>query len=209
MTRLYIITQLIWLLCRVHHVKCQAGWLISCNQDCQEKYQQPQIFRWYHSNGRKWRGTEELLGEGEKRRVKIWLETQHSKNKYYSIWSHHFMANRRENMEAMTDFFSWAPTSYDGYCCHKIKRHLLHGTKAITNLESVLKSRDITLLTKVLIVKAMVFPVVMYGRESWTIKKAEHQRIEAYKLWCWRRLLRVPWTVRKSNQSISPEYSLE
>ena len=112
-------------------------------------------------------------------------------------------------MEAMTDFFSWAPTSYDGYCCHKIKRHLLHGTKAITNLESVLKSRDITLLTKVLIVKAMVFPVVMYGRESWTIKKAEHQRIEAYKLWCWRRLLRVPWTVRKSNQSISPEYSLE
>ena len=90
---------------------------------------------------------------------------------------------------------------------------MLHVTKAMTNLESVLKSRDTTLLTKVHIVKAMVFPVVMYGCESWTIKKAEHQRIEAFKLWCWRRLLRVPWTVRRSKQSIleeiSPEYSLE
>ena len=92
-------------------------------------------------------------------------------------------------------------------------RYLLLGRKAMTNLDSILKSRDITLPTKVRLVKAMVFPVVMYGRESWTVKKAEHQRIDAFKLWCWRRLLRVPWTARRSNKSIlkeiSPEYSLE
>ena len=96
---------------------------------------------------------------------------------------------------------------------YEIKRHLLLGSKAMINLDSILKSRDITLPTKVRLVKAMVFPVVMYGRESWTIKKAECQRIDAFELWCWRRLLRVPWTARRSNQStlreISPEYSLE
>jgi len=96
---------------------------------------------------------------------------------------------------------------------HEIKRHLLLGRKAMTNLDSILKSRDITLPTKVHLVKAMVFPVVMYGCESWTIKKAEHPRIDAFELWCWRRLLRVPWTARRSNKSIlkeiSPEYSLE
>ena len=101
----------------------------------------------------------------------------------------------------------------DGDCSHEIKRHLLLGRKAMTNLDSILKSRDITLPTKVCLVKAMVFPVVMYGCESWTIKKAECWRIDAFKLWCWRRLLRVPWTARKSNQSIlkeiSPEYLLE
>ena len=101
----------------------------------------------------------------------------------------------------------------DGDCSHEIKRHLLLGRKAMTNLDSVLKSRDITLPTKVHLVKAMIFPVVMYRCESWTIKKAEHQRIDAFELWCWRRLLRVPWTPRRSNQSIvkeiSPEYSLE
>ena len=95
----------------------------------------------------------------------------------------------------------------------KFKRHLLLGRKAMTNLDSILKSRDITLPTKVHLVKAMVFPVVMYGYESWTIKKAEHQRIDVFELWCWRRLLRVPWTARRSNQSIlkeiSPECSLE
>ena len=90
----------------------------------------------------------------------------------------------------------------DGTCSHEIKRHLLLGRKAVTNLDSILKSRDITLLTKVHLVKAMVFPVVMYGCESWTIKKAEHGRIDAFELWCWRRLLRVPWTARTSNQSI-------
>ena len=99
----------------------------------------------------------------------------------------------------------------DGDCSHEIKRCLLLGRKAITNLDSILKSRDIILLTKIHLVKAMVFPVVMYGCESWIIKKAEHQRIDAFELWCWRRCLRVPWTARRSNQSIlkeiSPEYS--
>ena len=101
----------------------------------------------------------------------------------------------------------------NGNCSHEIKRYLLLGRKALTNLDSILKSRDITLPTKVHLVKAMVFPVVTYGCESWTIKKAECQRIDVFKLWCWRRLLRVPWTARRSNQSIlkeiSPEYSLE
>ena len=101
----------------------------------------------------------------------------------------------------------------DGDCSHEIERHLLLGRKAMTNLDSILKSRDITLLTKVRLVKAMVFPLVMYGCESWAIKKAEHRRIDVFELWCWRRVLRVPWTARRSNQSIlkeiSPEYSLE
>ena len=100
-----------------------------------------------------------------------------------------------------------------GYCSHETKRHLLLGRKVMTNLDSILKSRDITLPTKVHLVKAMVFPVVMYGCESWTIKKAECRRIDAFELWCWRRLVRVPWTVRKLNQSIlkeiSPGWSLE
>ena len=101
----------------------------------------------------------------------------------------------------------------DGDCSHEIKRHLLLGRNVMTNLDSILKSRDITLSTKVHLIKAMVFPVLMYGCESWTIKKAEHQRIDAFELWCWKRPLRVPWTARRSNQSIlkeiSPEYSLE
>ena len=121
-----------------------------------------------------------------------------------------------ETMETMTDFSFWAPKSLqmaDGDCSHEIKRCLLLERKVMTNLDSILKSRDITLLTKVHLIKAMVFPVVMYGCESWTIKRAECQRIDAFELWCWRRLLRVPWTARRSNQSIlkeiSPEYSLE
>ena len=101
----------------------------------------------------------------------------------------------------------------DGDCSHEIKRCLLLARKVMTNLDSIFKSRDITLPTKVRLVKAMVFPVIMYGCESWTIKKAEHRRIDAFELWCWRRLLRVPWTARRSNRSIlkeiSPKYSLE
>ena len=116
-------------------------------------------------------------------------------------------------METVTDYFLGSKITEDGDCSHEIKRHLLLGRKAMTNLESILKSRDITLPTKVHLVKAMVFPVVMYGCEGWTVKKAEHRRIDAFELWCWRRLLRVLWTVRRSNQSIlkeiSPEYSLE
>ena len=103
--------------------------------------------------------------------------------------------------------------SADGDCSHEIKRHLLLGRKAMTNLDSILKSRDISLPTKVHLVKDIVFPVVMYGCESWAMKKAEDRRIDAFELWCWRRLLRVPWTARRSNQSIlkeiSPEYSLQ
>ena len=109
--------------------------------------------------------------------------------------------------------FSWTPKSLDGDCSLEIKRHLLLGRKAMTDLQSILKSRDITLPTKVHLVKAMVFPVVMYQCESWTIKKAEHWKTDAFELWCWRRLLRVPWTARRSNQSIlkdiNHEYSLE
>ena len=119
-----------------------------------------------------------------------------------------------ETMETVSDFiFFGSKITADGDCNHEIKRRLLLGRKVITNLDSILKSRDITLPTKVHLVKAMVFPLVMYGCESWTVKKAECQRSDAFELWCWRRLLRVPWTARRSNQSIlkeiSPEYSLE
>ena len=117
-------------------------------------------------------------------------------------------------METVTDFILWgSKITADGDCSHDIRRYFLLGRKAMTNLDSISKSRDMTLLTKVHLVKAVVFPVVMYGCESCTIKKAEHRRIDAFELWCWRRLLRVPWTARRSNQSIlkeiSPEYSLE
>ena len=119
-----------------------------------------------------------------------------------------------ETMEIVRDFiFLGSKITADGDCSHEIKRHLLLGRKAMTNLDSILKSRDIILLTKVHLVKTMFFPVVLYGCESWTIKKAEHRRIDAFELWHWRRLLRVPWTARSSNQSIlkeiNPEYSLE
>ena len=109
------------------------------------------------------------------------------------------MANRRGNVEGVTDFLFLGKISEAGDCSHEIRRQLLLSRKAMTNLDSVLPSRDITLLTKVHIVKAMVFPVIMYGCESWTIKKAERQRIDAFELWCWRRLMKVPWTARRSN----------
>ena len=119
-----------------------------------------------------------------------------------------------ETVETVADFIlEGSKITADGDCSHEIKRHLLLGIKVMINLDSILKSRDITFPTKVCLDKAMVFPVVMYGCESWTIKKAECWRIEAFELWCWRRLLRVPWTERRSNQSIlkeiSPKYSLE
>ena len=120
----------------------------------------------------------------------------------------------REKMETVTAFISLgSKITEDGDCSHEIKIRLLLGRKAMTNLDSILKRRDITLPRKVCIVKAMVFPVVMYGYESWTITKAEHQRIDASELWCWRRLMRVSWNARRSKQStlkeISPDYSLE
>ena len=111
-------------------------------------------------------------------------------------------------MEIVSEFiFGGSKITADGDCSHEIKRHLLLGRKVMTNLDSVFKSRDIALSTKVHLVKAMVFPVVMYGCESWIIKKAEHRRIDAFELWCWRRLLRVPWSARRSNQSILKEIS--
>ena len=119
-----------------------------------------------------------------------------------------------ETVETVTDIIlGGSKITADGDCIHEIKRCLLLGRKAMTNLDSILKSRDITLPTKVRLVKAMVFPVVMYGCESWTVEKAEHRRIDAFALWCWRRLLRVPWTARRSSQfilkEISPGCSLE
>ena len=119
-----------------------------------------------------------------------------------------------ETVERVTDFIFWgSKITADGDCSHEIKRCLLLGRKVMTNLDSIIKSRDITLLTKVHLVKVIIFPVVIYVCESWTIKKPEHQRIDAFELWCWRRLLQVSWTVRRSNQfilkEISPEYSLE
>ena len=119
-----------------------------------------------------------------------------------------------ETVGIVPDFILWgSKITANGDCSHEIKRYLLLGRKVMTNLDSILKSRDITLPTKIRLVKAMVFPVVMYGCESWTVKKAERQRIDAFVLWCWRRLLRVPWTARRSNQSIlkeiSPGISLE
>ena len=128
--------------------------------------------------------------------------------------SHHFMANRWKTVEIVADFILWgSQITVDGDCSHEIKRRLLLGMQVKTNLDSVLKSRDTTLPTKVHLLKAVVFPVVMYGCESWTMKKAECRRIDAFELCCWRKLLRVPWTARRSNQSIlkeiSPECSLE
>ena len=113
-----------------------------------------------------------------------------------------------ETVETLSDFiFRGSKITADGNCSHEVKRCLLLGRKVMTNLDTIFKSRDITLLTKVHLVKAMVFPIVMYGCESWTVKKAEHQRVGAFELWCWRRLLRVPWTTGRSNQSILKEIS--
>ena len=118
------------------------------------------------------------------------------------------MENTWELVETVSDFiFGGSKITADGDCSHEIKRHLLLGRKVMTNLDSIFKSRDIILPTKVRLIKAMVFPVVMHGYESWTVKKAEHQRTDAFELWCWRGLLRVPWTTRRSNQSILKEIS--
>ena len=160
--------------------------------------------------GRKQRRTKQPLDESERRVWKSWLKTQHSENKDHGTRPHHFM---QIDGETVADFIlGGSKITADDDCSHEIKRCLLLGRKVMTNLDSIFKSRDITLPAKVHLVKAMVFPVVMYGCESWTIKKALWWRIDAFELWCWRRLLRVPWTARRSNQSIvkeiSPEFSL-
>ena len=146
------------------------------------------------------------LYEGERGEWKIWLKTQHSKTKIMASGPITSWQIDRESTETVTDFiFLGSKITADGDGSHDIKRHLLLGRKAMTNLDNILKSRDVALPTKIHIVKAMVFPVVMYGCESWTIKKAEHQRIDTFELWCCRKLLRVPWTARRSNQSILKE----
>ena len=168
-----------------------------------------------HSNGRKWRGTKESLDEGERGEWKSWLKTQHSKTKIMASTPITSWQIYGEKVESVTGFlFLDSRITVDSDCSHGIfKRHLLFGRKAMTNLDSISKSRAITLPTKVCIVKTTVFPVVMYGRESWSIKKAECWRIDAFELRCWRRFLRVLWTARRSNQlilkEINPEYSSE
>ena len=139
------------------------------------------------------RGTKKPLDESERGKWKSWLKAQHSEEEDHGIWSHHFMGNRWWNSVTVSDFIlGGSKITADGDCSHEIERRLLLGRKVMTNLDSILKSRDIILPTKVLLVKAMIFPVVMYGCESWTLKKAEHQRIDAFELFCWRRLLGVP-----------------
>ena len=143
-----------------------------------------------------------MCQESEKAGLKLSIQ----KNQDHGNLSHHCLQIEGGKVEAVTDFiFLDSQITADGDCSHKIKRCLLLGRKAMTNLDSVLKSKDITLSTKFHIVKAIVFPVVMYGCERWTIKKAVCRRIDVFKLWCWRKLLRIPWTARRSNQSILKE----
>ena len=161
--------------------------------------------------GRKWRRIKDPLDESEREEWKCWLKAQHSEAK---IMASSAITSWQIDGETVTDFiFLGSKVTADGDCSHEINRCLLLGRKVMTNLDSIFKCRDITLSITVCLVKAMVFPVVMYRCESWTIKKAEHWTIDAFELWCQRRLLRVPWTARRSNQSIlkeiSPEYSLE
>ena len=167
-------------MCRVHHGKCWAGWVTSWNQDCREKYSQPHISRWYHSNGRKWRRTKEPLDECERGEWKNWLNTQHLKKKTqgHGIWSHHFMTKRRGKNGSSGKFSSsWALKSLaDDDCSLEIRRSLLLGRKVMTNLDSILKSSDITLLTKVLSSQSYGFSSSHVGmreldnKESWALK---------------------------------------
>ena len=171
---------------RVHYVKCWAGWIPSWNQDCREKYQQLQICRWYHFNGRKRRGTKEPLDESEREEWKSWLKTQYLKKKKLRLW--HPASSlitswqiEEGTLEAETDFiFFGCKITADSDCSHEIKNFPSKEQASVTNLDSVSKSRNTTFPTKVHIVKAMVFTVVMYGCESWTTEKAERQRIDAF-----------------------------
>ena len=158
--------------------------------------------------------TKKSLDESERREWKSWLKAQHSENDDHATNPITSWQIDGETVETVSHFnFLHSKITEDGDCSHEIKIHLLLGRTVMTNLNSILKSRDITLPTKVRLVKAMVFPMVIYGCESWTVKNAECRRIDAFELWCWGRLLRVPWTARKPNQSIlkenSPGCSLE
>ena len=164
--------------------------------------------------GRKWRGTKEPRDEGERDNEKACLKCDIQKTKIMASGPITSWQIEGETVETVSDFiFLGSKITADGDFSHEMKRHLHLGRTVLTNLDSLLKSRDITLPTKICLVKAMVFPVVIYGCESWTVKKAECRRMDAFELWCWRRLLRVPWTARRYNQSIlkeiSPGISLE
>ena len=172
------------------------------------------ICRRYHPYGRKWRELKSLLMKVKEESEKVGLKINIQKTKIMASGPITSWEIDGETVETVSDFiFGGSKITADGGCSHEIKRRLLLGRKAMTNLDSILKSRDITLPTKVRLFKAMVFSIVTYGCESWTVKKAERWRRDAFDLWCWRRLLRVPWTAKKSNQSIlkeiSPGYSLE
>jgi len=174
----------------------------------------PPPYRWHHPYGRKWRRTKEPLDESERGEWKSWLKLNIQKTKIMASSPITSWEIDGETVESVTDFiFLGSKITADGDCSHGIKRHLLLGMKVMTNIHSIFKSRDITLPIKVHLVKAIVFPLVMYGCEIWVIKKAEHRWIDAFELWCWRRFLRVPWTVRRSNWSIlkdiGPGCSLE
>ena len=149
--------------------------------------------RWHHPYGRKWRGTQKPLDESERGEWKVGLKLNIQKMKIMASGPITSWEIDGETVETVSDFIFWgSKITADADCSHEIKRHLLLGRKVMTNLDSILKSRDITLPTKVRLVKATVFPEIMYGCESWTVKKAEHRRMDAFELWCWRRLLRVP-----------------
>ena len=177
-------------------MKCWAGWNTSWNQDCQEKYDTTLMAESEEE-------LKNLLMKVKKESEKVGLKLNIQKTK---IMASGPITSWEIDGETVADFiFLGSKITADCDCSHEIKRLLLLGRKVMTNLDSILKSRNITLTTKVHIVNAMVFTVVMYGCDSWTLKKAEHQRSDAFELWCWRRLLRVPWTARRSNQSILKE----
>ena len=187
------------LICWVHHVKCLVGWVISWNQDCRENI-----------NNLRYADETTLMAESEEELKSLLMKVKEESEKTgwkLNIQKTKIMASSLiiswqldgEIMETMTDFlFLVSKITVDNDYSHEIKRYLLFGRKALTNLDSVLKTRDITLLTKVHLVKAMVFPVTMYGSETWTIKKAKCQRTDASELWWWRRLSTVPWTAKKN-----------
>ena len=175
---MYIVTLLIQLICRAHQAKCWAGWITSWNQDCREKYQKPQICRWYHSNGRKRRGTKKLFAEGKRGEWKTGLKTQHNKTKIVASSPITSWQIEGEKVETVTEFiFLGSKITAEGDRSPEIKRLLLLGRKTMTNLDNILKSRDITLLTNIHIVKIMAFPVVKYRCESWTIMKTETKEL--------------------------------
>ena len=190
-------------------MKCWAGWIISWNQDFWEKYQQPHTCRWYQFNGRKQRGTKEPLDEGGRGKRKNWLKFNIQKTKIMASSNILHGKQKGKKWKQWQTLFSWAPKSpWMVTAAMKLKDLFLK-----RKTRQRIKKQRHYFAAKIHIVKTMVFPVVMYGCERWTIRKAGCRRIDAFELWCWRQLLRVPWTARRSNQSILkeiiPEYSLE